>query len=145
MTLEQGALGALHPAPAAGAWHCDALAVGAGNGGAFIGFDHVEAVLALGKAGSGAIDAPGQRVECRRGRLRFAPRPPDPGREGRRRGRPVPGAESTAEPIGEVAVSKSAGDVRVPAGRRGAARGRRRGRDEIAPSSAGRSVQEVLV
>jgi len=107
VTLEQGALGALHPAIGRRVV-LDALRRAAG--GRFIGFDHVEAVLALGKAGSGAIDAPGQRVECRHGRLRFAPRAPDPGREGRRRGRPVADAGSTAEPIGEGAVSKSAGD-----------------------------------
>jgi len=107
VTLEQGALGALHPAVGRRVV-LDALRRAAN--GRFLGFDHVEAVLALGKAGSGAIDAPGQRVECRQGRLRFEPRAPDPGREGRRRGRPVADAGSTAEPIGEGAVSKSAGD-----------------------------------
>ncbi len=121
VTLEQGALGALHPAIARRVVLA-ALRRTAGSGrqgpggGAFVGFDHVEAVLALGQAGSGAIDAPGQRVECRRGRLRFEPRPPDPGREGRRRGRPVPDAESTAEPIGGSVVSKSAGDISADGG-----------------------------
>jgi len=118
VTLEQGALGALHPAIGRRVV-LDALRPAAG--GRFIGFDHVEAVLALGKAGSGAIDAPGQRVECRHGRLRFEPRAPDPGREGRRRGRPVADTGPTAEPIGEGAVSKSAGDDpgAVPATRPG--------------------------
>jgi tRNA(Ile)-lysidine synthase len=115
VTLEHVALGALHPAIARRVVLA-ALRRTAGSGrrslggGAFVGFDHVEAVLALGQAGSGAIDVPGQRVECRRGRLRFEPRMPDPGREGRRRGRPAPDAESTVEPVGESAVSKSAGD-----------------------------------
>jgi tRNA(Ile)-lysidine synthase len=107
VVLEQGALGALHPAIAR---RVVLEALRRAASGRFVGFDHVEAVLALGQAGSGAIDVPGQRVECRRGRLRFEPRTPDPGREGRRRGRPVPDAEPTAEPIGESAVSKSAGD-----------------------------------
>jgi tRNA(Ile)-lysidine synthase len=115
VTLEQGALGALHPAIGRRVVLA-ALRRTAGSGrrslggGAFVGFEHVEAVLALAQAGSGAIDAPGQRVECRQGRLRFEPRTPDPGREGRRRGRPVAAAEPTAEPIGGSAVSKSAGD-----------------------------------
>jgi tRNA(Ile)-lysidine synthase len=107
VTLEQGALGALHPAIGR---RVVLEALRRAASGKFVGFDHVEAVLALGQAGSGAIDAPGQRVECRKGWLRFEPRPPDPGREGRRRGRPVPHAEPAAEPIGEPAVSKSTGD-----------------------------------
>jgi tRNA(Ile)-lysidine synthase len=100
VTLEQGALGALHPAVGR---RVVLEALRRAAHGRFVGFDHVEAVLALSHAGSGAIDVPGQRVECRQGRLRFEPRPADPGREGRRRGRP-------AEPIGAAAVSKSAGD-----------------------------------
>lgn len=53
----------------------------------FIGFDHVDAVLRL--AGEAEmIDLPGLRVKHNGGRLRFEPRPPDPGRAGRRRGRP---------------------------------------------------------
>jgi tRNA(Ile)-lysidine synthase len=107
LTLELGALGALHPAIGRRVV-LDALRRTAS--GRFVGFDHVEAALALGQAGSGAIDAPGQRIECRQGRLRFAPQTPDPGREGRRRGRPVPDEEPGAEPIVESAVSKSAGD-----------------------------------
>jgi tRNA(Ile)-lysidine synthase len=117
VTLAQDALGALHPAIARRVV-LDALRRAAsagsgrksGRGGAFVGFDHVEAVLALGQAGSGAIDAPGQRVECRLGQLRLEPRTPDPGRAGRRRGRPVPEAEPASEPVGGPAVSKSAGD-----------------------------------
>jgi tRNA(Ile)-lysidine synthase len=117
VTLEQAALGALHPAIGRRVV-LDALRrtarQGRGNvGGGFVGFDHVEAVLALGQAGSGAVDLPGQRVECRRGRLRFEPRAPDPTREGRRRGRPVV-ARDESEPIGVPAVSKSPGESLEP-------------------------------
>jgi tRNA(Ile)-lysidine synthase len=111
VTLEPVALSALHPAIGRRVV-LDALrrtARRGRDGGGQIGFDHVEAVLALGQAGSGAVDVPGQRVECRQGRLRFEPRAPDSAREGRRRGRPVPKRE-TAEPIGVSAVSKSSGD-----------------------------------
>jgi tRNA(Ile)-lysidine synthase len=114
VTLEQGALGALHPAIGRRVVLEALRRVARGR---FVGFDHVEAVLALSRAGSGAIDAPGQRVECRKGWLRFEPRTPDPGREGRRRGRPVPDAEPAAEPIGESAVSKSTGDCPCTDGR----------------------------
>jgi tRNA(Ile)-lysidine synthase len=57
----------------------------------FIGFDHVDAVLRLtgvDSTGRETIDLPGLRVKQIGGRLRFEPRPPDPGRAGRRRGRP---------------------------------------------------------
>jgi tRNA(Ile)-lysidine synthase len=64
----------------------------------FIGFDHIDAVSRLaaeldrgpfgGKNGKETIDLPGLRVKQIGGRLRFEPRPPDPGRAGRRRGRP---------------------------------------------------------
>jgi tRNA(Ile)-lysidine synthase len=64
----------------------------------FIGFDHVDAVASLagrcdpgtpgGKIEAETIDLPGLRVKHSRGRLWFEPRPPDPGRAGRRRGRP---------------------------------------------------------
>jgi tRNA(Ile)-lysidine synthase len=57
----------------------------------FIGFDHVEAVLRLAgviPGGAETIDLPGLRVKQIGGRLRLEPRPPDPGRGGRRRGRP---------------------------------------------------------
>jgi len=56
----------------------------------FIGFDHVDAVSRLAGADSAGetIDLPGLRVKQIAGRLRFEPRPPDPGRAGRRRGRP---------------------------------------------------------
>jgi tRNA(Ile)-lysidine synthase len=65
-------------------------------GDRFIGFDHVEAVLALGREAAapglikalGPIDLPGQRVKHIRGRLVFEPAIPDPERQGRRRGRP---------------------------------------------------------
>jgi tRNA(Ile)-lysidine synthase len=59
-------------------------------GGRFVGFDHIEAVLALGRNSGGptAIDLPGQRVKRNRGRLVFEPAAPDPARAGRRRGRP---------------------------------------------------------
>jgi hypothetical protein len=64
-------------------------------GGRFVGFDHVEAVLALGREAATAtsrakqvIDLPGQRVQRIRGQLVFAPAAPDPARAGRRRGRP---------------------------------------------------------
>jgi tRNA(Ile)-lysidine synthase len=80
-------------------------------GGRFVGFDHVEAVLALGQgpdprlsrktalaraAGfsdrrSKVIDLPGQRVKRSMGRLVFEPAPPDPARAGNRRGRPRQG------------------------------------------------------
>jgi tRNA(Ile)-lysidine synthase len=60
----------------------------------FIGFDHVDAVLRLAGGAETPvvagemIDLPGLRVKQNGGRLRFEPRPPDPGRAGRRRGRP---------------------------------------------------------
>jgi tRNA(Ile)-lysidine synthase len=70
-------------------------------GGRFVGFDHVEAVLALGReperasapGAAGAakmIDLPGQRVKRSMGRLVFEPVAPDTARAGRRRGRPRP-------------------------------------------------------
>lgn len=112
-TVEQAALGALHPAIARRlvlATLRRVAAMGRGEAaGAFVGFDHVEAVLALGRAGRGAVDLPGQRVEARKGQLRFQPRAADPGREGRRRGRPVTVGDA-ADPIGASAVSKSSGD-----------------------------------
>ncbi len=116
LRVEQSALVALHPAIARRVVLATLRRVAAtaspargGSGGAFVGFDHVEAVLALGQAGSGAIDLPGQRVEIRNGQLRFAPRAPDPAREGRRRGRPA-ATGVAAEPIGASAVSKVSGD-----------------------------------
>jgi tRNA(Ile)-lysidine synthase len=85
-------------------------------GGRFVGFDHVESVLALGRgpdplarktelaraAGfadrrSKVIDLPGQRVKRSMGRLVFEPAPPDPGRAGNRRGRPRQAADPPAE------------------------------------------------
>ncbi len=107
VTIEQAALGALHPALGRRVV-LDALRRVAR--GRFVGFDHVEGVLALSQAGFGGIDLPGQRAECRQGRLRFEPRLPDPTREGRRRGRPAGTQEAAAEPIGEPPVSNSPGD-----------------------------------
>jgi tRNA(Ile)-lysidine synthase len=63
-------------------------------GGRFVGFDHVDAVLALGRDPDGVakvIDLPGQRVKRHMGRLVFEPAEPDPARAGRRRGRPRQG------------------------------------------------------
>ena len=124
VTLEQGALGALHPAIGRRVVLGGAAGAAPKPGGSS-GSITSKRCWRSRQAGSGAIDVPGQRVECRQGRLRFEPRTPDPGREGRRRGRPVPDAEPTAEPIGGSAVSNSAGD------RPGADRRRRRvrGRD----------------
>jgi tRNA(Ile)-lysidine synthase len=87
-------------------------------GGRFVGFDHVDAVLALAREaveserangpqdtamgqanGSGVwkvIDCPGQRVQQIMGRLVFEAAVPDPGRAGRRRGRTRPGLEPAA-------------------------------------------------
>jgi len=110
VTMGLAELGALHPAIGRRVV-LDALR--RASDGRFVGFDHVEAVLALGQAGSGVIDLPGQRVECRQGRMRFTPRQPDPAREGRRRGRPVV-ARDESEPIGGPAVSKSAGESLEP-------------------------------
>lgn len=59
-------------------------------GGRFIGFDHVEAVLALVREPT-VIDLPGQRVKRTMGRLLFEPATPDTARAGRRRGRPRQG------------------------------------------------------
>jgi hypothetical protein len=105
--LEPGALGALHPAIGRRVVLAALRQVARGR---FVGFDHVDAVLALALAGSGALDLPGQRVECRKGWLRFEPQVPDPARQGRRRGRPVV-ADDLPEPIGGSAVSKSSGDL----------------------------------
>jgi tRNA(Ile)-lysidine synthase len=68
-------------------------------GGRFVGFDHVEAVLALGGQADDAdgdreigeakvVHMPGQRVQRIMGRLVFETVAPDAGRAGRRRGRP---------------------------------------------------------
>jgi tRNA(Ile)-lysidine synthase len=81
----------------------------------FIGFDHVEAVLSVAEGVSGpeTIDLPGQRVKRIEGRLVFEPLAPDPGREGRRRGRPRIRGEQ-APPAD--AVNDSAGSDVAPAG-----------------------------
>ena len=80
----------LHPALARRVVHAVLKRVA---GRRFIGFDHVDAVLRLAggaetPGGPETIDLPGLRVKQNGGRLRFEPRPPDPGRAGRRRGRP---------------------------------------------------------
>ncbi|HEY8548690.1 MAG TPA: tRNA lysidine(34) synthetase TilS [Vicinamibacterales bacterium] len=74
-------------------------------GGRFVGFAHVDAVLALtgdaGESPAAAVDLPGQRVERRGDRLIFTPATPDPGRAGRKRGRPVSKkVEAAATPPG---------------------------------------------
>lgn len=91
-SLDIAALGALPPALARRVIRT-ALTRTAGR--RFVGFDHVEAVLALAEISTDGrapraetIDLPGQRVKRIEGRLTFDPLPPDPGREGRRRGRP---------------------------------------------------------
>jgi tRNA(Ile)-lysidine synthase len=107
LTVEQAALGALHPALARRV----VLAVlRRGSGGRFVGFEHVEAVLAIGP-GPGGIDVPGQRVNVRRGRLRFEPQAPDPGRGGRRRGRPPAAESASGEPETFPAVSNTSADA----------------------------------
>jgi tRNA(Ile)-lysidine synthase len=57
----------------------------------FVGFQHVEAVLALARGDEtrGAIDLPGQRVERRGDTLTARSVPPDPSRAGRKRGKGV--------------------------------------------------------
>ncbi|MEO5821216.1 MAG: tRNA lysidine(34) synthetase TilS [Vicinamibacteraceae bacterium] len=105
VTVEQAALSSLHPAVGRRVV-LDALRRAAN--GRFVGFDHVEAVLAL--PAGGGVDLPGQRVECRQGRLRFAAKAPDPAREGRRRGRPASAGRDDEEAIGASMVSKAEGD-----------------------------------
>jgi tRNA(Ile)-lysidine synthase len=107
VTLEPAALRALHPAIGR---RVVLEALRRAAGGRFVGFDHVEAVMALAVGGSGAADLPGQRVECRQGRLRFEPQRPDAAREGRRRGRPPTARRDDGDPIGAPAVSKRSGD-----------------------------------
>jgi tRNA(Ile)-lysidine synthase len=73
--------------------HDDEARKGARRRRRFVGFDHVDAVLRLAggmgtPGGPETIDLPGSRVKQDGGRLRFEPRPQDPGRAGRRRGRP---------------------------------------------------------
>jgi tRNA(Ile)-lysidine synthase len=104
--LEWAALEALHPAIAR---RVILAALRRAANGRFVGFDHVDAVLALASTASGRADLPGQRVECRQGCLRFQPQEPDPARQGRRRGRPAEAADSAAEPIGASAVSNTPG------------------------------------
>jgi tRNA(Ile)-lysidine synthase len=84
ISVDAGGLRNLHPALARRVIHAVLTRVA---GRRFIGFDHVDAVSRLTGEGE-MIDLPGLRVKQSRGRLRFEPRPPDPGRAGRRRGRP---------------------------------------------------------
>jgi tRNA(Ile)-lysidine synthase len=125
VVIEQAALDALHPAIGRRVVLA-ALRRAAGRrpdpgsrspgGGAFVGFEHVEAVLALSRdAGTGAVDLPGQRVSRRLGWLRFEAQAPDPGREGRRRGRPA-AARPAAGATAPGTVSKTEGKVPPPAG-----------------------------
>jgi hypothetical protein len=60
-------------------------------GGRFVGMAHVDAALALmhGPDLQGVIDLPGQRMSRDGSRVQWRAVVPDPGREGRRRGRPV--------------------------------------------------------
>ena len=108
VTVERAALGALHPALAR---RVVLTALRRVAGGRFVGFEHVEAVLALAPPGPGGIDLPGQRVDLRRGRLRFEAQAPDPGRAGRRRGRPATVEAAAEEPEGAAAVSNTSGDA----------------------------------
>lgn len=91
VSIDAGGLRELHPALARRVVHAVLKRVA---GRRFIGFDHVEAVSRLaaeaaeGISGPEMIDLPGLRVKHSGGRLCFEPRPPDPGRAGRRRGRP---------------------------------------------------------
>jgi tRNA(Ile)-lysidine synthase len=84
VSIDAAGLRKLHPALARRVIHA-VLSRAAGR--RFIGFDHVDAVLNL-TGERETIDLPGLRVKQIGGRLRFEPRPPDPGRAGRRRGRP---------------------------------------------------------
>jgi tRNA(Ile)-lysidine synthase len=91
VSVDAGGLLKLHPALARRV--IQAVLTGAAPAGTrrrFIGFDHVDAVLRLagGAETAETIDLPGLRVKHSSGRLLFEPRPPDPGRAGRRRGRP---------------------------------------------------------
>jgi tRNA(Ile)-lysidine synthase len=94
ISVDAAGLRQLHPALARRVVH-EVLGRAAPDrfgGRRFVGFDHVDAVLRLSGADSAGrgetIDLPGLRVKHSGGRLRFEPRPPDPGRAGRRRGRP---------------------------------------------------------
>jgi tRNA(Ile)-lysidine synthase len=106
LAVEEVALLALHPAIAR---RVVLAALKRVAGGRFVGAEQVEAVLLLAaEPGSRGIDLPGQRVTSARGHLTFTERPADPGRAGRRRGRPVSvGAEP--EPIGGEMVSNPVG------------------------------------
>jgi tRNA(Ile)-lysidine synthase len=106
LAVEQAALVALHPAIGRRVV-LDALR--RTSGGRFVGAEHVEIVLRLAaEPGSNSVDLPGQRVTSARGRIRFESRPADPGRAGRRRGRPLP-VLPEAEPGGGETVSKALG------------------------------------
>ena len=88
VSVDAGGLRKLHPALARRVIQAVLTRTPEGKGARrFIGFDHVDAVSRLTGEGE-TIDLPGLRVKHSRGRLWFEPRPPDPGRAGRRRGRP---------------------------------------------------------
>lgn len=114
VVIEQAALGALHPAIGR---RVVLAALRRAAAAKFVGFEHVEAVLALSReTGPGAVDLPGQRVSCRQGRLRFEAQAPDPGRGGRRRGRAPAHPHQAPDAVGTLVVSKSAGLVSKPEG-----------------------------
>ena len=113
--------------------------VAAGRQRAFVGFDQVEAVLALGQAGSGAIDAPGQRIECRQGRLRFEPRPAI--RAAKAVGEGVRRCPGTGGPAHRRVPGVQNG--RGPSGHRPAPRRRGRGRTQGRDGTPGRCRAEV--
>ncbi len=85
ISVDAAGLRKLHPALARRVVHAVLKRIA---GRRFVGFDHVDAVLRLQRRTEEVIDLPGLRVKQSGGRLRFEPRPPDPGRAGRRRGRP---------------------------------------------------------
>jgi tRNA(Ile)-lysidine synthase len=103
LVLDLRGLLALHPALAR---RVAQRALIRGAGGRFIGFDHVEAALALARNGTGAagIDLPGQRAELAGPSLRLRPLR---GRTGRGARRP------TAEPLAPVPLAVP-GRVELP-------------------------------
>ena len=132
VTLEQGALGALHPAIAR------RVVLEALRRTADVGRRSPAAAPSSGSITSkrcwrwarparARSTRRASAIECRQGRLRFEPRTPDPGREGRRRGRPVPDRRRRR-------LSPSAGprcpSRRGRSGRRPAPRRRARGRTQ---------------
>ena len=136
LVIEEGTVVTLEPAALrcaasgdrpAGA-SCDRAAA-APRGGASSGSTTSRRCWRWRPAGSGAVDLPGQRVECRQGRLRFEPQSPDPAREGRRRGRPAGrrGEGGTHRRVGGVQAIRGSSGRRPAPGRRVRASGTRRG------------------